>query len=213
MIFQLEPQLMLLLIFSLLFALTFHEFAHAMVAYLCGDGTAKYLGRLTLNPLAHLDLFGSIMLIFAGFGYAKPVPVNPRNFRIRNADLYVSAAGPLSNLILAGLGAWMLGMSLQGGWQTIWNFPLSELLIWFSLINMNLCLFNLLPIGPLDGSSVWPYFLPHATRRKFIEFNERYGTQVLMGLVMVSLALPGISPFRWIGEASRSLVSWMVKIL
>ena len=76
MIFQLEPQLMLLLIFSLLCALTFHEFAHAAIAYLCGDGTAKYLGRLTLNPLAHLDLFGSIMLIFAGFGYAKPVPVN-----------------------------------------------------------------------------------------------------------------------------------------
>ena len=210
MIFQLEPQLMLLLIFSLLFALTFHEFAHAAIAYLCGDGTAKYLGRLTLNPLAHLDLFGSLMLLFAGFGYAKPVPVNPRNFRIRNADLYISAAGPLSNLILASTGAWILGMSLQGGWQTVWDFPLGELLVWFSLINMNLCLFNLLPIGPLDGSSVWPYFLPHAPRRKFMEFNDRYGTQVLMGLVMVSLALPGFSPFRWIGEASRNLISWMV---
>ena len=77
-------------------------------------------------------------------------------------------------------------------------------------INMNLCLFNLLPIGPLDGSSVWPHFLPHAPRRKFMEFNDRYGTQVLMGLVMVSLVLPGFSPFRWIGEASRSLISWMV---
>ncbi len=210
MIFQLEPQLMLLLIFSLIFALTFHEFAHAAIAYLCGDGTAKYLGRLTLNPLAHLDLFGSLMLLFAGFGYAKPVPVNPRNFRIRKADLYISAAGPLSNLILAGIGAWMLGMSLQGGWQTVWDFPLGELLVWFSLINMNLCLFNLLPIGPLDGSSVWPYFLPHVPRRKYMEFNDRYGTQVLMGMVMVSLALPGFSPFRWIGEASRSLISWMV---
>ena len=101
-------------------------------------------------------------------------------------------------------------MSLQGGWQTVWDFPLGELLVWFSLINMNLCLFNLLPIGPLDGSSVWPYFLPYASRRKFMEFNDRYGTQVLMGLVMVSLALPGFSPFRWIGEASRSLISWMV---
>ncbi|MGA0404054.1 MAG: M50 family metallopeptidase, partial [bacterium] len=102
------------------------------------------------------------------------------------------------------------GMSLQGGWQTVWDFPLGELLVWFSLINMNLCLFNLLPIGPLDGSSVWPYFLPDAPRRKFMEFNDRYGTQVLMGLVMVSLALPGFSPFRWIGEASRGLISWMV---
>ena len=163
MIFQLEPQLMLLLIFSLLFALTFHEFAHAAIAYLCGDGTAKYLGRLTLNPLAHLDLFGSLMLLFAGFGYAKPVPVNPRNFRVRNADLYISAAGPLSNLILAGIGAWMLGMSFQGGWQTVWDFPLGELLVWFSLINMNLCLFNLLPIGPLDGSSEPPMTPPPST--------------------------------------------------
>ena len=210
MIFQLEPQLMLLLIFSLLFALTFHEFAHAAIAYLCGDGTAKYLGRLTLNPLAHLDLFGSLMLLFAGFGYAKPVPVNPRNFRIRNADLYVSAAGPLSNLILAGIGAWMLGMSFQGGWQIIGGFPVNKFLWLFSLINMHLCLFNLLPIGPLDGSSVWPHFLPDAPRRKFMEFNDKYGTQVLMGLVMVSLALPGFSPFRWIGEASRGMISWMV---
>ena len=210
MIFHLEPQLMLLLIFSLLFALTFHEFAHAAIAYLCGDSTAKYLGRLTLNPLAHLDLFGSLMLLFAGFGYAKPVPVNPRNFRIRNADLYISAAGPLSNLMLAAIGAWFLGMSIQEGWQIIGGFPVNKFLWLFSLINMHLCLFNLLPIGPLDGSSVWPNFLPDAPRRKFMEFNGRYGTQVLMGLVMVSLALPGFSPFRWIGEASRGLISWMV---
>lgn len=201
---------MLLLAFSLLFALTFHEFAHAAVASWCGDNTAKFMGRMSLNPMVHLDLFGSLMLLFAGFGYAKPVPVNPRNFRVRNADLFVSAAGPVSNLLLAILGAWMIGWTYRNDMQVVGAFPLTELLIWFSLINMNLCLFNLMPVGPLDGSSVWPYLLPDRVRHKFELWNGQYGTQVLMGLVMLSIVLPSYSPFRWISEASRSAISWMV---
>jgi Zn-dependent protease len=210
MLFQLDPQVMVLLAFALLFALTFHEFSHAAVAYLCGDSTAKMQGRLSVNPLVHLDLFGSLMILFIGFGYAKPVPVNPRNFRVRNADMYVAAAGPLMNLLLAIVGGILIGVSYRSGWSTIGDFPVSELLIWFSLINMNLCLFNLLPIGPLDGSYVWPNFLPPAPRRKYEFWNVQYGTGLLMVLVMIGIVLPNLSPFRWIAEASRSFVSWLV---
>ena len=104
MLFSLPPQVLVILIFSLIFALTFHEFGHAYVAHLCGDDTAKNAGRMSLNPFVHLDLFGSLMVLAAGFGYAKPVPVNPNNYRVRNADFYVASAGPLMNLVL-GVGA------------------------------------------------------------------------------------------------------------
>ena len=94
---QQDPRLGILLIAALMFALTLHEFGHAYVAYLCGDSTARLQGRMSINPFVHLDVFGSLMLLFVGIGYAKPVPVDPRNFRIRNAHLYVAAAGPGMN--------------------------------------------------------------------------------------------------------------------
>ena len=86
MLLSLPPQVLIILVFCLIFALTLHEFAHAYVAYLCGDDTAKMAGRMSLNPFVHLDLFGSLMVLIALFGYARPVPVNPNNYRFRNAD-------------------------------------------------------------------------------------------------------------------------------
>ena len=100
MLFSLEPQILVLLVFCLIFALSFHEYAHAYVADYLGDHTARMAGRLSVNPLVHLDVFGSLMVLIAGFGYAKPVPVNPRNFSHPRADAFVAAAGQLMNLIL-----------------------------------------------------------------------------------------------------------------
>ena len=107
MLFSLPPQVLIILVFCLIFALTLHEFAHAYVAHLCGDDTAKIAGRMSLNPFVHLDLFGSLMVLIALFGYARPVPVNPNNYRFRNADFYIASAGPLMNLFL-GVGATFL---------------------------------------------------------------------------------------------------------
>jgi Zn-dependent protease len=203
-----QPQLLIILIFCLIFALSLHEFAHALVANWCGDSTAKMLGRLTTNPMAHLDPFGALMLLMVGFGYAKPVPVNPRNFRFRNADFYVAAAGPGMNLLL-GIASGLLWRMISGaGVYEFLGMPLDVLFFWFMFINFNLCLFNLIPLGPLDGSYVLPHFLPRDLQRRYEVWNERFGGQLLMGLVALSLILPGFSAFRWISSFSRSLVSW-----
>ena len=157
MLINLPPQLLIILIFSLIFALTFHEFGHAFVAYLCGDSTAKKSGRMTLNPFVHLDIIGSLMLLFVGFGYARPVPVNPNNYRVRNADFFVAAAGPFVNFFLGIVGALSLRIVADINLSHLLNFPIIEFLYLFILINFNLCLFNLIPLGPLD---VLPHFLP-----------------------------------------------------
>ena len=157
MLFSLPPQVLIILIFSLIFALTFHEFGHAYVAHLCGDDTAKQTGRMSLNPFVHLDFFGSVMLLVAGFGYAKPVPVNPNNYRIRNADFYVAFAGPLMNLLLGLGGSLVLSILAKNDFSTLAGVPMLELLYLFIFINFNLFLFNLIPLGPLDGNSVLPH--------------------------------------------------------
>ena len=145
MLFSLEPQILVLLAFSLVFALSFHEFAHAYVADRFGDPTARMAGRLTVNPMVHLDVFGSLMVLVAGFGYAKPVPVNPRNFRHPRADAFVAAAGPLMNLILGIVGGGLIHLFHFTGWLYWEGFPLVKFLTLFILINFNLCLFMCRP--------------------------------------------------------------------
>ena len=207
---NLPPQLLIVLIFCLMLALTLHEFAHAYVAYLCGDSTAKLQGRLTINPFAHLDLVGSLMLVMIGFGYAKPVPINPANFRRKNADVYVAAAGPGMNFLLAILaGVLWNGLAGFDLLETPW-FPLPQLLFWFILVNLNLCLFNLIPLGPLDGSYVLPHFLPYDLKRRYQFWNLQYGTYVILGLMLFSYALPHLSPFRWISHVSQQILHFMI---
>ena len=210
MLFSLPPQVLIILIFSLIFALTFHEFGHAYVAHLCGDDTAKKAGRMSLNPFVHLDLFGSLMVLIAGFGYAKPVPVNPHNYRVRNADFYVASAGPLMNLLL-GLGAsFLLSFLAKNNFSVFAGVPVLELLYLFIFINFNLCLFNLIPLGPLDGNSVFPHFLPADLKIRFQNWNYRYGSQTLIGLVLLSMFLPGFSAFGWITSISRSMINGLL---
>lgn len=143
-------------ILVLVLSFTIHEFAHAYSAYKLGDSTAYQFGRVSLNPMVHLDLFGTIMLLIAGFGWAKPVPVNRGNFkRPRLMGIIVTAAGPISNLILAFISFFVLVLFQKYGWlEGMQTGSASAILIFLQLmisINLTLFLFNLIPIPPLDG--------------------------------------------------------------
>lgn len=165
MLFNLSIPTIISRIVTLLLAFTFHEFAHAAVANALGDITPKMNGRLTLNPIAHLDLLGTITLLFAGFGWAKPVPVNPYAVqrKTKAGMMLVSLAGPAANLLLGLLAAipirlgWVPLVASQSG-AILPTF--AEFLLEFLFINLSLFLFNLLPIAPLDGEKIIFYFLP-----------------------------------------------------
>jgi len=162
---------------AVVLGLTLHELAHGWTADLLGDHTARYQGRLTVNPLAHIDVIGLLLLFIAGFGWAKPVPVNPYNFRgdFRRGMMLVSLAGPAANLILALLGAVGLGM---GGWK----FPYGQdILLAFIRINVVLAVFNLIPVPPLDGSKILAGLLPDSQR--WIYNMEQYGIIILLLLL------------------------------
>ncbi len=162
-------------------ALPVHEFAHAYVAYKLGDSTARYQGRLTLNPLSHLDPIGTLMLVFVGVGWAKPVPINPRNFQNPKLGMALSSlAGPVSNLIL-GLVLMiiyklMVTAGLISGSSAL--FMVSTILSIMISTNVYLAVFNLLPIPPLDGSRLLFYFLPE---RYYFQIM-RYERFIFMGV-------------------------------
>ena len=146
-----EYLIFVLLILALVLSLTIHELGHAVVAKWFGDDTAQRAGRITLNPIAHIDPMGLMMVIIVGFGFAKPVPTNPANFTSPQADLWVAAAGPAMNLLLA-VGCWNLYIL---AWHAGWTTPPVE--IFFTLlaqINLLLMIFNLLPIGPLTVTTL-----------------------------------------------------------
>jgi Zn-dependent protease len=170
---------------TLVIAFTVHEYAHAWVATRLGDDTPRRSGRLTLNPLAHLDPLGSLLLVVAGFGWAKPVPVNPYAVRSRTAAgmMLVSAAGPFSNLLLALLAA----IPLRAGLVAISSsssglIPTAgSFLLEFIYINLILLFFNMIPIAPLDGEQVVMYFLPPRLQAGFARLRP-YGAMILLGL-------------------------------
>ena len=174
-------------IIALLIAISVHEWAHGYVAYRLGDPTAKNEGRLTLNPLAHLDPIGTLVFIIAGFGWGKPVPIDPRYFRnVRRDSALTSLAGPASNFILAWI-AFILFLAVSGGsvrgsamgllqMQTSGN-PFYELIIQVLassiFVNLVLMAFNLLPIAPLDGSKIIHPFIPAQYEEMYHEFMRR----------------------------------------
>ena len=164
-----------------MFALSFHEFAHAWMASKCGDSTAARMGRLTLNPMAHLDVMGSMMILFVGFGWAKPVPVDGRNLRNPRTDMMkVAAAGPLSNLLLDMI-AGMLFRLLSGA--GLLSEAIYLLIIYFTQINIALAVFNLIPVAPLDGSQIFSGYLMR-TNPQLAWKIQSYGPQVLFGLIL-----------------------------
>jgi len=160
----------------------FHEFAHAWVAHKLGDETAAYHGRLTLNPLAHLDPMGSIMILFVGFGWAKPVPVNPAFFQNPRRDMMlVASAGPLSNLFLAFVGGVIFRISLLGGME---NGTFGTMLYIFIQINIMLAMFNLIPLPPLDGSQIFNGMMVRRNPGLVMKLQQ-YGPQILFGLILI----------------------------
>ena len=164
-----------------MFALSFHEFAHAWMASKCGDNTAARMGRLTLNPMAHLDVMGSMMILFVGFGWAKPVPVDGRNLENPRVDMMkVAAAGPLSNLLLAML-AGMVFRLLNG--TDLLSESIYLLILYFTQINIALAVFNLIPVAPLDGSQIFSAYLMRKNPQLAWKIQS-YGPQVLFGLIL-----------------------------
>jgi Zn-dependent protease len=182
---DLSPEYLILRIPAILFALTIHECAHGWVAYRLGDRTAYDAGRITLNPFAHLDVLGSIMLLFGPFGWAKPVPVDPRYFqKPKQGILYVSAAGPLSNVALALLFGYtyrLTGLFFPS--ITIHSY-LKDFLELSILINTGIAFFNLLPVPPLDGSKILLGILPDRMIPGYLQ-KSRYVPHIFMALLLL----------------------------
>lgn len=175
-------------VITLVIAFTLHEYAHAWTATRFGDYTAMSEGRLTLNPLSHLDPIGTVMLIVAGFGWAKPVPINPETIRRNNRAgvMLVSLAGPLTNLLLALAAAIPLRFSVVDIAQPSGNvFPsMGYFLLIFTMVNITLFIFNLLPLAPLDGEKVFSFFLPDSWQ-PVLDGIRRYSPYILILLVVV----------------------------
>ena len=189
MLFRLPPEVLVLLIPVLLFALVFHEFSHAWVANKLGDPTARYAGRLTLNPIAHLDPIGGLMILFVGFGWAKPVPVDIRYLSNPRVDMMkIAFAGPASNLILAFIGGTILRLGLVHGTMVM-------MIMFFTQINIMLAVFNMIPIAPLDGSQIFSGLLIR-TNPELVRNLQIYGPQILMGAILIGYFTP-ISPIWW----------------
>ncbi|WP_353856657.1 site-2 protease family protein [Bacillus sp. Bos-x628] len=174
---------------TLVVAFTMHELAHASVAYRFGDPTAKNQGRLTLNPLKHLDVFGTILIFVAGFGWARPIPVNRYHFKHpRLAGICVSIAGPLSNLFLAFIGFFMYILLQKFGGEWVIHFEPGVDYFFLIFINLNLILFlfNLLPLPPLDGYRIIEDVVSPSIRAKMTQF-EQYGIIIFLIFVITPL--------------------------
>ena len=200
-----DPMMLLLTLPAVLWAISFHEFCHGYAAKLVGDPTAERSGRLSLNPLDHFDLVGTLMLLFVGFGWAKPVPINTRYFRHPRRDLViVSLAGIVGNILTAVVCVLFLRF-LGEPWYRLAGRAGITVLIQMIVINVGLAAFNLIPIPPLDGSRVLEAFLPFRFLRYYY-WLERYGMIILMILLVTGIVdvlfnpifnfLWGLLPFR-----------------
>lgn len=177
-----QPTLFIIWVLAVVYGITVHEFSHVLAAHLLGDDTGKRLGRLTLNPLAHVDLFGFLLLMFVGFGWGKPAPYNPYNLKNRKwGEVLISLAGPASNLVsivIFGLAANMLSELFLPGNLLI------EFLVLLVLINIVLFVFNLIPIPPLDGSKLLYALLPDRLNSFKVRLAQN-GPWVLLILLVV----------------------------
>jgi len=186
----------------LLPAIVLHEVSHGYVAYLMGDTTAKDRGRLTLNPIKHIDLWGTILLpllmvaLFGfGFGYAKPVPVNPNRFRNPRKGMFLTGiAGPVTNLLLAAFSGVAVRILFGTGVASAQVGALLTLgLYYFTLMNLSLMMFNLIPLPPLDGSRVLPLFLSDRAMNVYVKW-EQYGFMILFVVLWIVPKLTGVDP-------------------
>ena len=176
-------QMLLLMVPGLLLAVTVHEVAHGWVAERLGDPTARLAGRLTLNPLPHIDPFGALAFVLAGFGWARPVPVNARNLRRPVRDMAcVAAAGPVSNFVVAFLGLVLLVLTARLVDAPFVARPVTGMLRFVYTFNLGLAIFNLIPLPPLDGGHFLPYFFPRRSWPLLARL-EQFGPLILLLLV------------------------------
>jgi Zn-dependent protease len=189
---------------ALVAGITFHEFMHAFVADQLGDHRARALGRVSLNPIRHIDPMGALFFLIAGFGWGKPTPVNPSALRPGRIGMaYVAAGGPLANLLLASIVAVavrsteLAGFSAPGDflWETLW---------WVVFYNVILGLFNLLPIPPLDGYNLVLPFLPARTAMQIHQYAT-YGVLVLLALILLPRLGGGPNPLSWIFDVAGAI--------
>ncbi len=193
-----NPVAFVIIAVALILSLTVHEFAHAYVADRLGDPTPRRAGRVTLNPLAHLDPFGALLLLVAGFGFAKPVPVNGNNLG-RWGMLWVAAAGPISNILIAVVATLLL--------KVLPRNDLSDLILFYILgINIVLAVFNLIPIPLLDGSRIVAAIFPRTLGRALMEF-ERQPYSFILVLVIIYLARPVI------GNVIGTVQGWVLSLI
>jgi Zn-dependent protease len=190
-----DPIALIAIAVALVVGITFHEFSHALVAELLGDHRPRAMGRVSLNPAAHIDPIGALFLVLVGFGWGRPVPINPGALRPGRVGLsYVSAAGPVANLIVAVVFAVVLRVVTLVGIDSTF---VVELLSFVVLFNIALAIFNLLPIPPLDG---WNFTLGVAPLRTVFTLQryQQYGMFALLALILLSYGAPGGGPIGWI---------------
>jgi Zn-dependent protease len=188
---------MLIRLPGILIGITIHEYAHGLVAYWRGDSTAKMAGRLSLNPLSHLDWFGAVMMLFGPFGWAKPVPVNYYNLNKPKRDMIlVSLAGPVSNILCAGI----IGLALRFGlpfFSSLGGAYLVAILKTAFILNIGLSFFNLLPIPPLDGSNIIMGLLPNHKIPGYLNVM-RHVPMIFFVCIIIEWMIPSISLVSWI---------------
>ncbi|MDD2211376.1 MAG: site-2 protease family protein [Desulfitobacteriaceae bacterium] len=211
---NLDLPTLIALIPAMLIGLAFHEFAHAWVADYLGDPTPRSQGRLTINPLAHLDIFGTIMILLYKFGWAKPVQINPYNFRGNplQARMFVSLAGPAMNLIIAFLGMLIWGICEYFLQNSLWWPHLYLVLKSIVTLNIGLAIFNLVPIPPLDGFAVLGGLLPRNLAEKLWSL-EPYGILILMVLLFTNiLSRPLFAIMEIIFKFYQVVISWALAL-
>jgi Zn-dependent protease len=198
-IFEHYPAVAVAMLLGFAVGIVLHEAAHAYSAYLLGDDTAYRYGRVTLNPASHLDLLGSLMLVMVGFGWGRPVPVEPSKLKGGKwGSVAVAFAGPAANLAIVALCAVLI--RLQPFQGRLLLYPI----LGIAFVNALLFVFNLIPIPPLDGAKVLFPFLPRSLNG-FVNFMNQYGPYVLLGLVLLTF-LPGISPISFLLVPVRPLL-------
>ena len=192
---------------ALLLAVTVHEVAHGLVADRLGDHTARLRGRLTLNPLPHIDPLGAITFVLVGFGWAKPVPVDARNLRHPVRDMaWIAAAGPASNFAVAFLGLVAFVLARRTTGVPLVTGPAAGVFLWVYRFNLALAIFNLIPLPPLDGGHFLPYFLPRQAWG-LLHRLERYGPLLLLVVLLSGATRFVLDPvFHWVNEIYVALL-------